>query len=235
MNAQKLKNFIELVTFDQTFFDLEQKKISAQSAIARLESKIQELKQKIDQQLLKKRDIQKQLHEQELKVQELQEQETARAKTVQEVTSPKEQEAASKELEFIKLARNEQEQRMIQMMNKVALSQKESETVLQNFAQEEAALQALIVQEKTVLEDVESNISQLQNARQNKMNDIPQDWLNTYEMMRGRVSNPVVPVLQDSCTACFYFMSARDKQLLHQNSLLQCKDCYRFLYEKPSA
>lgn len=235
MNAQNLKNFIELVTFDQNFFDLEQRKKSAQSVIANIESKIQDLKQKLDQQLLKKRDIQKQLHEQELKVQELQEQEAARLKIVQEVTSPKEQEAANKELEYIKLSRNEQEQRMIYMMNKVALSEKESESFLQNFAQEEEALQSLIVQEKTILKDVENNISRLQQERQNRMTNIPQDWISNYEMMRGRVPNPVVPVLQDSCTACFYFMSARDKQLLRQNSLLQCKDCYRFLYEEPSA
>ena len=48
--------------------------------------------------------------------------------------------------------------------------------------------------------------------------------------MRGKVSNPVVHVYKDSCSACFYLIASRDLQLLKQNELLPCKDCYRFLY-----
>ena len=61
---------------------------------------------------------------------------------------------------------------------------------------------------------------------------LPDEWLGKYEHMRGRVADPVVPVQQDSCSACFYSISSRDLQTLKQGDLLQCKDCYRFLYYK---
>ena len=51
-----------------------------------------------------------------------------------------------------------------------------------------------------------------------------------YERMKGRVYDPVVPMSQDSCSVCFYGLTPRDLQMLKQNGLLQCKDCFRLLY-----
>lgn len=59
---------------------------------------------------------------------------------------------------------------------------------------------------------------------------VPEEWLERYAMMRSRVSDPVVPVKDGLCSACFHQILAQDMILLRRNKLLQCKECYRFLY-----
>jgi predicted nucleic acid-binding Zn-ribbon protein len=44
------------------------------------------------------------------------------------------------------------------------------------------------------------------------------------------VADPIVPVFDGSCSACFYAMTGQDMQELYKNKLLQCRGCYRFVY-----
>jgi predicted nucleic acid-binding Zn-ribbon protein len=59
---------------------------------------------------------------------------------------------------------------------------------------------------------------------------VPQGWLEKYAIMRTKVTDPVVPVINNSCSACFYDVIGQDLQELRKKKLLQCKECYRFLY-----
>ncbi len=60
--------------------------------------------------------------------------------------------------------------------------------------------------------------------------NVPAEWLEKYASMRSRVPDPVVPVINGHCSACVYKVSDQDMLMLSRNKLLQCKDCYRFLY-----
>ena len=48
--------------------------------------------------------------------------------------------------------------------------------------------------------------------------------------MQSRVTDPVVPVQQGSCSACFYDITEQRLVALRRHALLQCEGCYRFLY-----
>ncbi len=230
MNEQKLKKLIELVDFDQAFIDLAQKVQSSEKILKNLQDQKDQLEKKLDLQTLKKHETFKQLHDQELKLKELQAQEAHLSEISGSITTSKEFDAAHKEVEKIKFARNQEEQKMMQLSNKVEAVQKEYLVFLEQFEVEKEKIlqqESIQAQEIQIMQDQLINLNEI---RQEKLVGIPTDWLNTYESMRGRVTNPVVPLNHDSCSACFYFMSSRDVQLLHDQSLLQCKDCYRFLY-----
>lgn len=66
--------------------------------------------------------------------------------------------------------------------------------------------------------------------RQSKEQAVPAEWLEKYATMRARVTDPVVPVINGDCSACFYQVSTQDMQQLRHRKLLQCKDCFRLLY-----
>ena len=234
MNEQKLKNFIALVTFDQNLTDIAQKVQTSNRMTQQLQTQLQQLEKDLEIRANKKHEIEKQLHEQELKVKELQDQENHLIASSQSVATAQEYNAANKEIDTVKFNRDQQEQKMMQMTNKVAAAQKEYQTFHEAYQTDKEKLLALIDQEKNTVQNLTEQMQQFNKDRQDKLADIPQEWLNTYETMRGRVSNPVVPVNQDSCSACFYFMAARDIQLLKNQGLLQCKDCYRFLYHEQS-
>lgn len=234
MNKQKLKNLIELVTFDQSLIKLEQQIKKSHSAIQELQHQVLQLEKQLELSSAKKRDFQKQLDDQELKVKILQEQEVHHQQLASSVTTPKEFEAIQKEMERLKLDRNHQEQRMMQMINKLNAAQKEYEIFQAQNSEENTKLKDLISHEKKAADDMQNQLTTLQQDRESKISQIPAEWLSVYETMRGKVSDPVVPINQESCSACFYFMSARDFQALKEQELLQCKDCYRFLYHEPT-
>ena len=232
MNEQKLKNLIELVTFDQNFIDLAQKVQASLIINKTLQDQMQQLEKELAQHTLKQHDAQKQLHDQETKLQDLQVQETHLMSLSQSVSTAQEYEAANKEIDRIKFSRNQQEQKMMQLSNKTGAVEKEHQVFLVHYQTEKDKILELIAHENKVVQEMQDQLVVLQKARQEKTVGIPIEWLNTYETMRGRVNNPVVPVNQDSCSACFYFMSSRDVQALRDQGLLQCKDCFRFLYHE---
>ncbi len=230
MNEQKLKKLIELVDFDQAFIDLAQKIQSLEKSFKNLEHQKEQLEKDLAIQTSKKHEAFKQLHDQELKLQELQTQEAHLAEISASITTSKEFDAAHKEIDKVKFARNQEEQKMMQLSNKVETAQKDYLLFLEQFELEkEKIIQQELIQAKEI-KAMQDELVNLNGIRQEKLVGIPTDWLNTYESMRGRVTNPVVPLNQESCSACFYFMSSRDVQMLHDQGLLQCKDCYRFLY-----
>lgn len=235
MNEQKLKNFIALVTFDQSLTDIAHQVQLSKNTNQKLREQLLNLEKDLQLRTSKQQEIEQQLHDQELKVKELQDQESHLIATSQLVSTPKEYEAANKEIDRIKFSRDQQEQRMMQMTNKVDLVKKEYQNVHANFELEKDKLLVLMQKEDSIIKDLQDQKNKLEQDRQLKTSGIPDEWINTYETMRGRVSNPVVAVNQNSCSACFYFMAARDVQALRDKGLLQCKDCFRFLYHEQAA
>jgi predicted nucleic acid-binding Zn-ribbon protein len=236
MNQQKLKKFIELVTFDQQFIDLTHKIASEHAVHAKIIQQMGFLDQELESQKSRQREIIKHLHDHELKLKELGDEESRLAVSAQAVHNTKEFDAVNRELESLKLVRTQQEQRVIQSTNKVAHVAKEVEAFQAKYQTDKEQLQEQIKMHDQTMQQVQAELESLQAARAHKLQDIPEEWLKTYEQMRGRVKNPVVAVEGESCSACFYFMSSRDVQILKNQGLSQCKDCYRFLYfESPNA
>ncbi|HVW99604.1 MAG TPA: hypothetical protein VHA52_04060, partial [Candidatus Babeliaceae bacterium] len=56
-------------------------------------------------------------------------------------------------------------------------------------------------------------------------------WLNRYQSMKNSVENPAVPVIDGQCSACFYTLLPKEIIALERQRLLNCNDCYRFLFK----
>jgi predicted nucleic acid-binding Zn-ribbon protein len=232
MNKEKLKNFIDLVTFDQQFLDLYAKIHTLQLERQITEKQIDQLEQSLHDVKNKRHEVVKLSHEQELKLKDLDNEENRLSEFCKNIRNVKEYDAAQKELDRTKLMRNQQEQKIIQLSNKVESVNKELETFEEKYKIEKDFLFEKLNEQKNMIVQTESALSDLQKDREIKAAPVPVEWLQMYETMRGRVKNPVVPLEQDSCSACSFFMSSRDLHQLRQLGLLQCKDCYRFLYIK---
>lgn len=231
MSHQTLKSFIDLVTFDQHHIETQKKIASLEHNIKKNQEQKAVAQSQLDQVSLKKHDQLKTVHSQELALSELQQQEESLQKTLQSVSSSKEYEAATKELEHVRLSRTVQEQKLTQYSNKMHASQKEHDAAAERFQAATAVLTVELASLQQELDALHQELQLIDSQRQTKTVGIPHDWISVYDLMRGRVVDPVVPLLQDSCSACFYAVTPRDLQLLHKSSMIQCKDCYRFLYE----
>jgi len=230
MNNQKFQSFIDLVTFDQNFTELEKKSKVVETTIQNLNTQLTTLQKQLEQNSSKKRDIKKQLDAQALLVKELQDKEKHQQDVVESVSSTKEFDAASKEFEYLKLERNAQEQKMLQHIIKLETAEKEYHAMQLVFEANVANVNEQVNSENAAFTEIQQQIENIQKQRSNLLEQVPAEWVDVYENMRGRVKDPVVQVTQDSCGACFSLISSRDLQALRQHELLQCKDCYRFLY-----
>jgi predicted nucleic acid-binding Zn-ribbon protein len=57
-----------------------------------------------------------------------------------------------------------------------------------------------------------------------------EELVSRYETMKQRIANPVVPVLKESCSGCFYPLSPAEIGTISKGQLGTCKSCYRLLY-----
>lgn len=95
---------------------------------------------------------------------------------------------------------------------------------LAEFAKSRAEKQELL---KAVIAHVEEKV----HDRDVLQKLIPLEWQEKYASMREHVDNPMVPVAPgDVCSGCYYTISVPDMLALRRNKLLQCKNCFRFLY-----
>ncbi len=70
----------------------------------------------------------------------------------------------------------------------------------------------------------------LNEERKSISDKIPADWLAKYERMKHNVDDPIVPVINGSCSACYYTVLYQDLLKLKKSGVLPCRNCYRFLY-----
>lgn len=60
--------------------------------------------------------------------------------------------------------------------------------------------------------------------------NIPPEWRGRYEHMKGKIKDPIVPLLDNSCSVCYYQVLASDLARIKKGEILPCHNCYRLLY-----
>lgn len=99
------------------------------------------------------------------------------------------------------------------------------------------AVQNQLIQSKARLADLEQelaaiNSSEIKNQSEQTtlINSISPEWFTKYQEMKIHIKDPIAPVIQNSCGACFYDVLAQDLSRLKNNAILPCRSCFRFLY-----
>lgn len=230
MNNQKLQTFIDLVAFDQHLSALESMIILSEKKLQKLQADSIEIQKKIEDKIAQKKELKKEYDLQELFVADLQAKDTHQSTVIERAKNSKECEAANKELLHIRAELARQEKKLVQLWNNYQMIQKDVDVMHVEQVQKAAEIEAEISKEQEQLVGFKKDLENQTSLRKSKVDLLPQEWIHLYENMRGRVINPVVPVAQDACSACFYSIASRDLQSLRQNGLMPCKDCYRFLF-----
>ena len=230
MKSIEFQKFIDLVTFDQNLIKIERDIVKMQEVektfaddVKRLHNDFLDVKHAKDQ-------ARKAIDEKELYMKVLDVKESEMKHKLDSVSNQKEYKSLEKEVVVLNEKRLQHEQDLLSIWNRFDILDKSYEAKHQTY-------QNLVDTMNRQMQEAQKEISQsavqldgLETERELKLQGVPQEWLDMYVNMDGRVSNPVVPVVSESCDACFYSITPRDLQMLRQNKLLQCRDCYRLLY-----
>lgn len=146
------------------------------------------------------------------------------------VTNHKEYQSLKHEIDELKKKQHALEEELLAAWHKLeqkkSLLQEKQDTFNKMHGEIQERIAAITQQHDVCKLEVDTLVAQ----RPAKEEGVPAEWLDKYLMMRAQVPDPVVPVINGSCSACFYKVNEQDLLLLKHKKLLQCKDCYRFLY-----
>lgn len=230
MMKDPLSSFINLVQFDQEIFSLRQKIVQAEEVLATLKQKEAGVNENVRalQQLFNA--ARKNVNEKELEMYELNDREQVQKKHLDEASNKKEYESATLEIDTLKKKQINLEADLIGVWHKFDGLKKLYDTKQAEATEEKKTVDQLVAEKNKEINQLQAEVDQHILVREGKQKGIPKEWLDKYSAMINRVTDPVVAVLNSSCSACFYFITEQDRIRLKQGALLQCNGCYRFLY-----
>lgn len=230
MTQTPFEKFIALVEVDQKINSLN-------NQIAAHRKKIADLGQESQSHLLSHEKIKekyeltrKEVDAKELEMKILDQQESEKKVKLDQVANHREYQSIKAEIDLLKKSQHDLEESLISIWNQLENTKKELDASAIAHQQQDVQIKQQIEQNETQINQITDQIDELLKVRVELDQNMPVEWLEKYSIMRARVSDPVVPVLDGSCSACFYKVSAQDMQDLKRRKLVQCKDCYRLLY-----
>ncbi|MCB9493479.1 MAG: hypothetical protein H6679_04365 [Epsilonproteobacteria bacterium] len=224
------QNLKQLVALDNTLLQLKKDIEQAKHEIANNAQQSEKLEKEAE---TKKSNIfskQKEAKLEELTAQTLKEQEIAKREKLDHAHDQKEYKALEKELETITAQRIMQEELLMDKWVQI-----ENET--QNLEQSQVKNQQKVVELQQLAQSLEEKLNDLKQQetsiteqRNQARTAVPEEWLVRYDRMKNSVPDPIVPMLNESCSSCYYAIPRQDRAKLRLSGILHCKNCYRFLY-----
>jgi len=232
MSEHPFQKFIDLIQFDRETQVLHQNNEKLQEEIANFELTKKKLLHSLEEGKKVVLSLKKRVDELELSMKELDSMEAQKKKRLEEVSGPREYKSIQSELAAVNKKQHNLEQELVDLWNKYELAQKQSETLQTESVQKLQELDTSIDQTNNELSQVNQKIEGREQEREGLKKGIPEEWLDSYSTMRRQVTDPVVPVVGGSCSACFYPVTAQVIQELKAHKLVPCRSCYRLLYIK---
>jgi len=224
--------FIELIQFDrklQTVFSKIAKLDELIKVLLKQEEDILEQYNKIYQNEVS---FEKAVKQKELDMAMLDQEQKQKKVRLESAQNNKEYQSAKHELEIVQAKQLELEEELIAVWNRFELAKKKSKDAKTQYNVHHAELKKKINEAQEEQDILEKEIEDQEPQRKEKEQLVPEEWLEKYNTMRMRIPDPVLPVVDDSCSGCFYCLTNQEIISINKNKLIQCKGCYRFLYNK---
>lgn len=176
--------------------------------------------------------LRKQLHQAELELKTFQQQEQKKRSQLDAVNTAKEYAALEHELQAIlKEAQAKEETIFViwaQFEQQELLVKKETQELQHLFKKNQEEIANIEHERLKLAQEVE----ELTANRAHYLHAAPEEYVAKYQAMRNSLKNPVVPVVENICSACSTQLMQTDLLQLRRHVIVPCKACYRLLYMK---
>jgi predicted nucleic acid-binding Zn-ribbon protein len=230
MSEMPLQLFVNLIEFDQSLLKLEsqisslnkeiqvnnQKKVSLHNQLEALKTKVVNQRKIVDSQ--------------ELEMKHIDEKISKKKEQIDNVNGHREYLSLKAEIDTMKKNQHDLEDALITAWNDLESLQKEFDAQSKKIDEQLNLLHQEELQKKAQSKELENELNILAQQRADKEKVIPAEWIEKYTVMRSRIADPVVPVVDKTCSGCAFVVSEQDMLQLRHRKLVQCKNCYRLLY-----
>jgi predicted nucleic acid-binding Zn-ribbon protein len=235
MSENPLQKLIDLVNFDQEL-------LSIQGDIDKLQEELEHDKKEMSECQIGLEKVEKFLHDArkevdstELEMKTLDQEEKDRVKRLDAAANQREYESISKEIEQLKKKQHDLEAELLAAWKKFEHAESEVSERKEYCDKKMTSLNTVIAEKMQKIQELKDQLAERQKGRSEKMKNIPEELLEKYATMYKQVANPVVPIADGSCSACFYPVTKQTLFDLKHGRLIQCKDCFRFLFYPPES
>lgn len=147
-----------------------------------------------------------------------------------EITSPKELTNLQHEIEGLKARRSQLEDKALEIMDQVELSEASVATISGELKTREAEWQVKQQQLSTEMEQLKAALSDLEDKRQLVAAEIDPQTVEFYHELKKQRRTAVAKVEQGICRGCRISLSTTELQQARGNRLVQCSSCGRILF-----
>ena len=232
MNDGAFQALINLVDFDQKTVSIEKNIKKVKDEITALQRKKADLEADIEDVRHTLHEVQKEVDMGELEMKEYDQKIKEDKRKLDQVSNQKEYTALKKEIEGLESKQHEGEEPLIEAWNRLEQVSAECKKKEEAFGSENQEIIDSIQERHATIENLEKELEEHKAGRDQMVQEVPEEWSEKYKMLGAKVSDPVVPVTGNSCSACFYIITSQNIIEMRRGKLIQCKGCYRFLYIK---
>lgn len=179
--------------------------------------------------------LQKEANLKELQLKELKEIEARKRKHLDSANDQKTYKALEREVSHAAQQRSRLEEEVTRQLIELDDLKQAHTSLLENKDGIVAKIKHDIQIKEENLAHAQEKLSQTYQRRADAFAILKPEWQAQYERMKQRVPDPVIPVLNGSCSSCFYVILFHDLAMLKKGSVLVCRNCYRFLYHDEEA
>jgi len=146
------------------------------------------------------------------------------------IKNPKELTNLQHEVDTLKTRRNQSEDKTLEIMSQVELTESHIAVMSNNLKSLEAEWHSQQQHLSTNIEQLKTMLSDLEQKRQLILAEIDSQVVNLYQELKGRKGTAVAKVDQGMCRGCQISLSTSELQQARSGSLARCSSCGRILF-----
>jgi len=223
---------LDLITFDDTIRHMHEQVDALKTDVVAIQVQQKEALESLELKRRKMLDAKKAVDEFELRMKELAVAEQQKKDRLDEAEDHRVYRALRTEIESVQRTQQNTETALLAAVNTYDSAHKEFEGQKQGYGARNAELDAALKEAEAKIMSLSADIVESEKVRVKREEKVPEEWRERYAAMRMRVEDPVVPILEEECSACFQPVTSQDMIRLTRGALIQCQGCFRLLYIK---
>lgn len=232
MNQTLFDHFIALVEFDQLYNKLLHERTSILKQTEDIQDQLRAAQAYLHAGANKVHELKKKVDALNLELKSCDTQKAEKKRHLDNAATPRQYQSLAQEIEALDAKRADYEEQIFDVWQELEQAQKAYDTLNKEVPARIEALENNLQALTQQIAFLDIRLEDYHKTRPGIVEIVQKSpWFAQYQSMKESVANPVVPVIKNTCTACFYSVTTQDMHNLEDDQLVQCRDCFRLLYK----
>lgn len=194
------------------------------------QTKLEQSGVNLEEELAREQKLKKNIHTIDLAIQGIDAEQKKKKQHLSLLSHEKERIALFKEIDGLEAQYQKYEDQLLEAWSALEQYQKKCSIKKNEIEQQRLALVELLTTTRASKETLKGEEVVLMLNRAELIQTIAPAFLEVYESMKYKVTDPIVMIAHESCGACYYPLLPQDLSRAKKNAIITCLNCSRLLY-----